>query len=666
MSLLTATALTKSYGAFDVFIDLAFAIAKGDKIGLVGPNGCGKTTLLRILAGADEASSGDLHYARGTTLGYLSQSAENGSDKTIWHEMQGAFGQLNTIVGKMTQLEHVMASTDDAAQMEDTLTKYGELQHEYELMGGYDVDANIRRVLSGLGFSREDENKLIDKLSGGQRVRVALARLLLQSPDILLLDEPTNHLDTQGIEWLETYLQEWEGTLVVVSHDRYFLDEVCERVWEMELGLGGKRRLIQYRGNYTDYTLQRKARLERAQEEFETQQALIAKQEEYIRRNIAGQNTNQAKGRRTRLNRMERLERPLEAKAMALRIDTAHRSGNLVLETEKLAIGYKLENSPNPEPKNLESLRPNATILNSSFSILNLFTCPDLQLWRLERAALVGPNGTGKTTFLKTILGGLQPLSGGVRLGAGLKIGYFEQAHESLNLQNTPLDELLSAKPGLSVADARNILGRFLFSGDDAFKKIEVLSGGERGRVALAKLTLLGANFLLLDEPTNHLDIPSQEILTEALNQFDGTLLLVSHDRYLVAALATQIWALERNDGNTQMTVFKGTYDEWREAKAQSTEKIQSLKEAERKNQAIAPTPAIAIAPTPSKNNLRQQEKKMAQIEDRIDKLEQELNDLSTKMAQAGNDFSKIKVLGENYQKTEQALASAWAELETI
>ena len=250
--------------------------------------------------------------------------------------------------------------------------------------------------------------------------------------------------------------------------------------------------------------------------------------------------------------------------------------------------------------------------------------------------------------------------------GAGLKIGYFEQAHESLNLQNTPLDELLSAKPGLSIADARNILGRFLFSGDDAFKKIEVLSGGERGRVALAKLTLLGANFLLLDEPTNHLDIPSQEILTEALNQFDGTLLLVSHDRYLVAALATQIWALERNDGNTQMTVFKGTYDEWREAKLQSTEKIQNLKEAERKNQAIAPTPAIAIAPTPSKNNLRQQEKKMAQIEDRIGKLEQELNNLSTKMAQAGNDFSKIKVLGENYQKTEQALAAAWAELEKM
>ncbi|MCW1966627.1 MAG: ABC-F family ATP-binding cassette domain-containing protein [Anaerolineae bacterium] len=644
MSLLTASALTKSYGAFDVFINLGFSVAKGDKIGLVGPNGCGKTTLLRILAGADEASSGAMHYARGTTLGYLSQSAEHGSEKTIWHDMQSAFAQLNALVEKMTQLENAMSEAQDSAKMDETLTKYGELQHEYELLGGYDVDAKIRRVLTGLGFGRDDEGKHITQLSGGQRVRVALARLLLQSPDVLLLDEPTNHLDTQGIEWLESYLQEWEGTLIVVSHDRYFLDEVCERIWDMEMSGGGDRRLIQYRGNYTDFVAQRKLRLERAQEEFETQQAFIAKQEEYIRRNIAGQNTNQAKGRRTRLNRMARLERPLEAKSMALRIDTAHRSGNLILETEKLAVGYKNGNTA-PAVKN------------------HLFDCPDLQLWRLERAALVGPNGTGKTTFLKTILGGLTPLAGNVRLGAGLKIGYFEQAHESLNLQNTPLDELINAKPGLSVPDARNILGQFLFSGDDAFKKIEVLSGGERGRVALAKLTLLGANFLLLDEPTNHLDIPSQEILTEALNQFDGTLLLVSHDRYLVAALATQIWALDRADGRTQMAIFKGSYDEWRDAKSAAADaKTQAAKEIDRKSQSAPAQPANPSAN--SKNKEREQQKKLAQIEAKIGKLEQTLGDLSRKMEQAGSDFAKIKTIGEEYQATEQALAEAWAELE--
>lgn len=652
MSLLTASALTKSYGAFDVFVNLAFSVAKGDKIGLVGPNGCGKTTLLRILAGADEASSGAMHYARGTTLGYLSQSAEHGSDKTIWHEMQSAFAQLNALVEKMTQLENAMSGDQDSVKMDETLAKYGELQHEYELLGGYDVDAKIRRVLAGLGFSRDDEGKRISHLSGGQRVRVALARLLLQSPDVLLLDEPTNHLDTQGIEWLETYLQEWEGTLIVVSHDRYFLDEVCERIWEMELSAGGDRRLIQYRGNYTDFVAQRKLRLERAQEEFETQQAFIAKQEEYIRRNIAGQNTNQAKGRRTRLNRMARLEKPLEAKSMALRIDTAHRSGNLILETEKLAVGY---NNGTAAP----------TAVNGASAQSHLFDCPDLQLWRLERAALVGPNGTGKTTFLKTILGGLAPLAGNVRLGAGLKIGYFEQAHESLNLQNTPLDELINAKPGLSVPDARNILGQFLFSGDDAFKKIEVLSGGERGRVALAKLTLLGANFLLLDEPTNHLDIPSQEILTEALNQFDGTLLLVSHDRYLVAALATQIWALERADGRTQMAIFKGSYDEWREAKSAAAEaKAQAAKELERKPQNSPALPAST--PAPSKNKEREQQKKLAQIEARIGQLEQTLSDLSTQMELAGGDFAKIKTFGEQYQATEQALADAWAELERL
>jgi ATP-binding cassette subfamily F protein 3 len=357
---------------------------------------------------------------------------------------------------------------------------------------------------------------------------------------------------------------------------------------------------------------------------------------------------NQAKGRRTRLNRMARLEKPLELKAMSLRLNSNARSGNLVLETDGLEIGIHRFATSNQAP-------------------LHLFQCPNLQLWRLERAALIGPNGTGKSTFLKTLLGDLPPLDGIVHMGAGLKIGYFEQAHETLLLENTPLDELMNAKPGLTLQEARNMLGQFLFSGDDIFKKIEVLSGGERGRVALAKLALQGANFLLLDEPTNHLDIPSQEILTEALNRFDGTLLLVSHDRYLISAIATQIWALERDNGNggngtVKMTVFKSGYDEWRES--QSAQMVAVTPPLEKKPSPPTQTPPIATH-TISKNKERERIQRLEAIEQKISAFEHKLTMLGAEMELAGSDFAKVQKLGAEYQLTEQALASAWAEFET-
>ncbi|MGQ9814238.1 MAG: ABC-F family ATP-binding cassette domain-containing protein, partial [Candidatus Roseilinea sp.] len=541
MSIITGAGVGKSFGPFDVFTDFNFTIARGDKIALVGPNGSGKTTLLRIIAGLDEATTGSIYRARGVSVGYLAQTAEESSDRTLWQEMSTAFSAINAMAERMRQLEERIAGGDTAA-----LEAYGRLQHDFELAGGYEVDARIWRVLSGLGFKPDDAQQPMSHLSGGQRVRAALARLLLLSPDVLLLDEPTNHLDAQGVEWLESYLQDWEGTLIVVSHDRYFLDEVSDYVWEMNVrrapdGSLSVSRLERYRGGYTDYVAQRAERRERQLAEYEAQQRFIAKQTDYIRRNIAGQNVSQAKGRLKRLNRLERLEKPLETRAMSIRLNSGPRSGNIVLQTHGLVVGYGDQATGRP-----------------------LFRAPDLQLLRLERAALIGPNGAGKTTFLKTICGDLAPLAGAVQLGSNVRIGYFAQAHEGLDLNQTVLGELMRAREDLTVSQARGLLGRFLFSGDDAFKKVEMLSGGERGRVALAKLALQGANLLLLDEPTNHLDIPSQEILTEALDQFDGTLLLVSHDRYLVAALATQIWSLERSDdGETRLTVFKGTYDAW-------------------------------------------------------------------------------------------------------
>jgi ATP-binding cassette subfamily F protein 3 len=671
MSILTGANVSKSFGAFDVFTDLNFSVARGDKIALVGPNGCGKTTLLRIIAGEDEPNtSSEVRFARGTTRGYLAQAAEDSDESTIWQHAQAAFAELHAMQMRMTALEHEMAQPDAPSAM---LDKYGALQHEFELKGGYELDAKIKRVLGGLGFKEADWHKPLSQLSGGQRVRAALAQLLLQSPDVLLLDEPTNHLDQQGIEWLESFLQEWEGTLITVSHDRYFLDEVCDQIWEMGKGPDGQARIEFYRGGYTEYVQQRAERRERALLEFEAQREFILKQEEFIRRNMAGQNTAQAKGRLRRLNRLERLEKPIEQRAMSLRIKGGSRSGDRVLETQVLTVGYAREQGSG-------GAEENAPLLLRSSAFKPLFTAPDLLLWRGERAALIGPNGTGKTTFLKTVMGDVPPLAGEVKIGANVHVGYFAQAHEGLNHDNTVLQELMSARDDLKLSEARDILGRFLFSGDDQFKKVGMLSGGERGRVALAKLTLQGANFLLLDEPTNHLDIPSQEVLTEALQHFEGTLLLVSHDRYLVAALATQLWILARDTaGKTALTLFKGTYDAWRESLDEAARaKVVQMQEPRTKTPDAPPSMGSKRRKTDddvisrpssvadSKNRQQQRIAKMEAVEKRIESLEKRLAELNYEMEAAGSDYARIQALSGDYKKTEDDLAAAWAEFEKV
>jgi ATP-binding cassette subfamily F protein 3 len=436
----------------------------------------------------------------------------------------------------------------------------------------------------------------------------------------------------------------------VVSHDRYFLDEVCDSVWEMSKRPDGGARLEFYRGGYTEYVQQRAERRERAMAEYEAQREFIQKQEDYIRRNIAGQNTSQAKGRLRRLNRLERLERPMQQRSLSLRLHAGVRSGDRVLETCSLTIGYRIGNG-----------ELGTAAGSSPDSCICLFTAPDLLLVRGDRVALIGPNGAGKTTFLKTIIGDVPPLAGELKLGAGVRIGYFAQASEGLNPDNTLLQELFSAHDGLKLSEARDVLGRFLFSGDDHFKKVAVLSGGERGRLALAKLTLQGANFLLLDEPTNHLDIPSQEALTEALQRFDGTLLFVSHDRYLIAALATQLWILARgDDGAMRMTFFKGAYDEWREARDEMEAKPADPAKVNGASRAISPAPTI------SKNALQQRQAKLEAIEQRIQNLEGQLAELSRQMERAGSDYARLQKLGEAYRATERELAAAWAEFEKL
>jgi ATP-binding cassette subfamily F protein 3 len=439
-------------------------------------------------------------------------------------------------------------------------------------------------------------------------------------------------LDLASVEWLENYLKNWPGAIIVVSHDRYFLDEVATRVWEMSFG-----QIESYRGNFSHYVEQRLERFERQRKEYQSQQEFIAKEQEFIRRNLAGQRSREAKGRRTRLERLERVERPIEHKTLKLNWQTTLRSGDLVLATHDLVVGY-----PDGAP---------------------LFTCPDLNIRRGQRVALLGPNGAGKTTFLKTILGQVKPKAGAIRFGAGVEIGYFAQTHASLKLDATILDEILAVE-NLPIAEARNFLGRFLFAGDDIFKPIKALSGGERSRVALAKLTLTGANFLILDEPTNHLDIPSQENLESVLNEFSGSILLVSHDRYFVDALATHTWALEPL--TKTVTVVEGGYSDYLTYQEAQVAGQNQNGRAAKSNSQVNREQVKA-----EKRAMEKKAKQIADIESVIAATEAHLAQLAQALeaASQSQDIAQLQKLGQDYQLTEaklEELLHQWTELEAV
>ena len=628
MSLLTANALAKSFGPVDIFSDVTLSIPHRARIGLVGPNGVGKTTLLRILLGEEEPSNGEVQYSRGLQMAYLPQEARLLTDHTLWQECLTVFEDLIQRQAELARLETIMA---DPEQAESALGSYGRLQEKFERLGGYTFETRIRQTLTGLGFSRSDINRPLAHLSGGQRTRALLAKLLLSSPDLLLLDEPTNHLDIAAVEWLENYLKDWPGAVLIVSHDRYFLDQVVDTIWEMTPALET------YHGNYSAYLVQREERYQRQLEEYQTQQEFIEKEEDYIRRNIAGQNTRQAQGRRKRLERMLeeiRLAPPRQSRKMRFRLQAVGRSGDLVLRTEALSIGYHDEGRP-------------------------LFHAPDLLLKRGECAAVIGPNGAGKTTFLKTLLEKIPPYSGEVRLGASLQIGYFAQAHEGLRSDNTLMEEINKVAPHMLPAEVRDYLARFLFTGDDVFKEVKLLSGGERGRLALACLALQGTNLLLLDEPTNHLDLPSQELLQALLADYQGTILLVSHDRYLIDALATQVWEVE--PAQRALRVFDGTYSEYRAAR-----QAEALQAAAEKAVTLAEKPGNARPRGANSSADRKRKERIRMIEAEITALESQIAAVTRQLENPPSDAGKVVQLGHDYQNLQRNLEtrlSEWAEL---
>jgi ATP-binding cassette subfamily F protein 3 len=664
MSLLTVTNLSKSFGPVDLFSGISFAVPKGSRLALVGPNGCGKTTLLRILVGLDEPSGGHVAKAKNLRIGYLPQEAEFDIEGSVWDACIDVFTDL---IARQKELEKLEAEMSVHETREQALQRYGPLQQEFDRRGGYTYHTRIKQVLTGLGFPAEDFDLSLHHLSGGQRTRAFLARLLLSEPDLLMLDEPTNHLDIAAVEWLENYLSQWDGAVVIVSHDRYFLDQVANGILEMAFGA-----TEHYPGNYSAYLQTRELRWEHRRETFEAEKDKLLKDVEYIKKNISGQNVSQAKGKLRRLSRIvQAIEQigmeavlnqkwaetsgsviiatspfgPEEAERrvrglipprrtlprLHLNLRTASRSGELVLRTTDLQVGY---------PDRL------------------LFSAPDIVLRRGECAALIGPNGAGKTTFLKTALGQLAPLSGEVILGASLKIGYFAQAHEGLNPENTLVQEIDALMPQWLPGQIRDYLGKYLFSGEDVFKKVSVLSGGERGRLALAKLALQDTNLLLLDEPTNHLDIPSQEVLESVLDDYGGTILLVTHDRYLIDALGTQIWEIEPDE--SRMTVFEGSYS----LRKQERERLAALQTAEKvKATAIKP---VRRTVDPTAKEERRRVARLQELENKIAGLETELSQLGYRLENPPADPGKVAQLGKDYQRVQEEMDSWLAEWEKL
>lgn len=530
MSLLEVRGLSKAYGIQNIFSDISFQVRRGEKVGLIGPNGVGKTTLVRCLLGFEKPDGGHVSLTPGERIGYVEQDTGLG-DNTLYAELVGAYGDVLGWQQDMRRLEELIACEKDANKLEKCMKDYAQAVERFERGGGYEYENNVRRVAFGLGFTAEDLTRRTCEFSGGQKTRICLARALIRQPDYLFLDEPTNHLDLGMVEWLEEFLTSYSGAVLVISHDRYFLDTVVERILAVENGT-----IADYSGNYSEYMVKKAEKLAAQEAAYNKQQAIIAKTEEYIDRYRAGIKSKQARGRQSQLNRLARLARPEDTKGFDFfMFNPPAECAERVAELGEVAAGYG-----------------DKTVLNDI----------SLLVRRGDGVALVGPNGAGKTTLLKLLTGEITANSGKVKLGSRVKLGYFAQEHETLTDSNSVLDELMR-EFAFSEERSRHYLGAFLFRGDDVYKQVGDLSGGEKARLALLKLMLTGANFLILDEPTNHLDIAAREAVEEAIMNFPGTFLTVSHDRYFLDKVANRVVELERG----HLSEYAGNYSYYRDKK---------------------------------------------------------------------------------------------------
>jgi ATP-binding cassette subfamily F protein 3 len=627
----------KSYGAQDVLRGTSMQINPGEHVGLVGRNGAGKTTVFRLISDEETPDSGDVVRARGLRLGLLAQHVHFEAGSTVHESALAAFGHLQQIEHEMHELEHRMAEASD--DLDAVLERYSELQHQFEREGGFEYTAKAESILQGLGFERESWNLETEKLSGGQQNRLGLARLLLAEPDVLLLDEPTNHLDVNSVEWLEEFLNTYNSAYVIISHDRYFLDRACRRIVELESG-----RASSYTGNYSAYLVEREIRREAQQRAYDNQQHLISKTEDFIRRNLAGQKTKQAKSRRKMLEKLERVESVRHDQSSGdFRLQSIERAGTQVLTVKDATVGY-----------------PGKVLANDI-----TFT-----LRRGECLGIIGPNGSGKTTFIKSVLGKLQLLAGEVSWGTKVQIGYYAQQLDDLDDRNEIIMELRRVAPStVTAGELRSFLAKFLFTGDDVYKHVRDLSGGEKGRLALAKLIYSRVNVLVLDEPTNHLDIPSREALEEALDAFQGTIITISHDRYFLDRVATQILAL---DGSGTAEHYDGDYTEYHDWKAaQKRAPVQEESAPAKSRELTKPTATIAhqkTKATEAKGGKKKPVRDSQSIETEIGEAEKCLTEISEQLGQPGvaRDAERLKALNKEYKSADARLRQLYAEWEQV
>ena len=622
MPILTASNLALLFGEVEIFAGVDLLIDERDRIGIVGPNGAGKTSLIRILAGELEANAGTVTWQRGVRIGYVPQTPNQAPDGTVHDEVMQAFTRLRQVEDELASSALDIQVAEGTARR-DAERRYDALLREFEALGGYEYEHRMERVLDGVGLPEETRATPAADASGGERTRAALAKALLSDPDFLILDEPTNYLDFHGLDWLEDFLSGFTGGFMVVSHDRYFLDKVANRILEIDNG-----RLRSFPGNFTKYRLLKEEQQRRQLIEYERQQEYIEREESFIRRYRAGQRAREARGRATRLQRLERIDKPQTNDAIYLGSVSTFRTGQVAIRTSKLAVGYQQNGHG-----------------------VQLLTVADAQLERGSRTAIIGSNGIGKTTLIKTLLGETPPITGRASLGHNVEPGYYSQGSVGLPQRSTVIDALIDAR-NLRIPEARNYLARFLFRGDDVFKSTSALSGGERSRLALARLLITEPNMLILDEPTTHLDIPSREALEAALQTYSGTLLFVSHDRRLISLLATQLWIVE--DGEAQM--FKGGFEEWI-----------------RGSQPVTPTQAAAPASgSRSRQSNKQrrtagarQRAKQAVVRDYealIGNLEGQLAEIDAALQSATErqNVAEITRLGKKYTATQASLEQAW------
>jgi ATP-binding cassette, subfamily F, member 3 len=666
MSILNVNNLGLSFGAFDVFRGISFSVAANQKIGLIGPNGIGKTSLLLILAGISLPSTGQVSLARGRRLGYLRQEAMDAfanKENTVYSEMLTVFAGLGLQQQELHALEEQMA----LAYTNELLETYGALQERFERAGGYDYELRIQQTLQGLGLGEDFWDSPLSQLSGGEKTRALLARLLLEKPDLLLLDEPTNHLDVDAVAWLENTLQGWEGAVLIVSHDRFFLETSVDAIWEMN-----RTGIEVYAGGYSDYLLQREERWEYLERAFKEEKARLLKEVDFIQRNWVRASTHaRALGRLRLLTRdlaiienygiLALRNGPLSGKMRWSETGLSTNGGPLdVVEAVRRVNSLSLNNPRPPHPRpNMTSRRPGSNIVlrideaDIGYPGNRLFHVQNVELRRSECAALIGPNGSGKTTFLKTLLRKITTLSGEVRIGAGMQVGYFAQVHDMLDDVLSVLDELQRHK-AMDEGQARSYLARYLFQGEEVFKPVSALSGGERARLALAILALDGANFLLLDEPTNHLDLAAQEALQEVLEEFSGTILIVSHDRYLIDRLATQIWEL-RDDA---LVVFKGNYRQFMLQREISTSA------AANRSAILLRRPLFKV----DGREARKRQESLTLLEDRIHEQEIAVRRLTQELQKAGKaqSYEQMNYLSQQIAKAQASLENLLEEWEQI